>query len=99
MLHEKEERHQHMLLLEAIGVRVVPGFGITHVVCRPAGGKARLRSVQGLIAFINDGNELYTTFGSCRTTIYVVAGSVRRSYIRTEANDSLEDNLLSLPRY
>jgi hypothetical protein len=59
-----------------------------------------MRSVQGLVAFISSGNELYTTDGaSRRTPVYVVTGSVRRTYLRTEANHSLEDNLLSLPRY
>ena len=87
-----------MLNLEAIGVRVA-GSGITHVVCRPAGGKARMRSTTGLIEFISGGNEVYTMVGNRRTSVYIVAGTVRRTYLRTEANDSVEDNLLSLPRY
>lgn len=87
-----------MLSLEAIGVRATD-VGITHVVCQPAGGKALMRSVKGLIAFISGGNELYTQVGYRRTPVYVVAGAIRRPYLRTERNDSLEDNLLSLPRY
>lgn len=85
--------------LEAIGVVVDPLFGITHVVCRNAVGKTKTIPSLDLILFINSGNELYTLVGGSQTLVEVVGGTVRRAYIRTKANDSIEDNLLSLPRY
>lgn len=85
--------------LEAAGVAVETGFGITHVVCRNAAGKTKTVPFEELIRFISGGNEVYTAVGGRHTPVYVVHGPERRAYLRTKANESVEDNLLSLPRY
>jgi len=88
-----------MLRLEAIGVRVTDA-GITHVVCLHAGGKTKMHTAEECIAFVTGGNEMYTSPDGIRQTrVRVVGGELRGPYLRTEPNDSLEDNLLSLPRY
>jgi hypothetical protein len=88
-----------MSTLEAVGVVVNPDFGITHVVGLTPSGKARLYPVREILAFIAGGNQVYTAVGERHTPVYVVNGPLRRAYIRTQANESVEDNLLSLPRY
>ena len=71
-----------MLTLEAIGVRVTDS-GITHVVCRPAGGEAEMRSVEGLVAFINSGNELYLrTATAVRRSTSLQGRSAARTSVR-----------------
>lgn len=88
-----------MSSLEAVGVAVEPDFGITHVVGLTASGKAQLFSVEDIVAYIRGGNYVYTSVDGRLTPVYVVNGPLRRAYIRTQANESVEDNLLSLPRY
>jgi hypothetical protein len=88
-----------MCTLEAIGVVFDGDSGITHVVCLAVTGEAVMYPISDIISFISNGNTLYTDVGHGRTPVYVVNGPVRRAYVRTQANESVEDNLLNLPRY
>ncbi len=89
-----------MQSLEAIGVYLEgPHSIITDVECRTVFGVTLTMTLSAIIAFINGGNELYTVDGDRRTRVVVVCGTIRRPYIRTLPNDSVADNLLSLPVY
>lgn len=61
-------------------------------------GEVDVVTIDDMVAFIRAGGEVYTKIaGRPRTSVHVVESYP--PFIRTDANDSTEDNLLSLPRF
>jgi hypothetical protein len=59
-----------------------------------------IESVPQVVAAIERGHEYYyTTSPYTRATVEVVRPTGRPPYIRTKANQTTRDNLLSLPRF
>ena len=52
-----------------------------------------------IITLIRGGDVFYTEIDSVRTPINVVSGPLRGTFLRSARSDSIEDNILSLPRY
>ncbi|MFF2269297.1 DUF3892 domain-containing protein [Cellulosimicrobium cellulans] len=52
-----------------------------------------------MVAWIDDGGVAYVEQGGSRVRVGVVRPSGRQPYLRTYANETWTDNLLSLPRF
>jgi len=52
-----------------------------------------------MVRFINEKNDVFVSAGSRRVAVGVVNPSRGHAYIRTHADGSWTNNLLSLPRY
>ncbi|WP_068786631.1 DUF3892 domain-containing protein [Paenibacillus phocaensis] len=70
---------------------------ITHVML--SGGTVETR--EEVVRYIDGGHEYFYTHGPWNTKAYVetVHPYGRPAYIRTKANNTTTDNLLSLPRF
>jgi hypothetical protein len=74
--------------------------GVTDVIVQPANGNRRMLSLEEAISSIKCGHEFFTVDDDgSRTSVFIVSGSQRGTFIRSAPNKSTSDNLLSLKRY